>query len=157
MVNPFGEHLTTQTYWQNHVNITAHIKTSERIYPHRLRHSFATEMIRAGMKVPVLMKILGHETPRMTMHYVEVTHADLRQAYDQAQSHLKIIQAIPLPEPFLLEEINSASSQPMELLETFITRLESVRRDTSDPAQSELLHRFIKRMRRAKDDLGKFI
>jgi len=45
---------------------------STRIVPHQLRHTFATEMLRAGVSFPALMKLLGHTSPEMTMLYVEV-------------------------------------------------------------------------------------
>ncbi len=40
---------------------------SLRPVPHQLRHTFATEMMRHGVSLPGLMKLLGHTTPRMTM------------------------------------------------------------------------------------------
>ncbi|PYS36172.1 MAG: integrase, partial [Acidobacteria bacterium] len=33
---------------------------STRIVPHQLRHTYATEMLRAGVTFPALMKLLGH-------------------------------------------------------------------------------------------------
>jgi len=36
---------------------------STRIVPHQLRHTYATEMLRAGVSFPVLMKLLGHTSP----------------------------------------------------------------------------------------------
>jgi|HubBroStandDraft_2_1064218.scaffolds.fasta_scaffold39973_1 hypothetical protein len=36
------------------------------------RHTYATEMLRAGVSFPVLMKLLGHTSPEMTMRYVDV-------------------------------------------------------------------------------------
>ena len=66
----------------------------EHITCHRLRHCFATEMARAGMPVPALMKLLGHTTPKMTMRYVEVAQADVRQAYDQALTQLSVIRSV---------------------------------------------------------------
>lgn len=37
---------------------------SPRIVPHQLRHTYATEMLRAGVSFPALMKLLGHTSPR---------------------------------------------------------------------------------------------
>ena len=34
------------------------------IVPHQIRHTYATEMLRAGVSFPVLMKLLGHTDPR---------------------------------------------------------------------------------------------
>ena len=45
------------------------------VTPHRLRHSFATEMLRLGVSLPALMQLLGHKDIRMTLRYVEVTPA----------------------------------------------------------------------------------
>lgn len=59
---------------------------STSIVPHQLRHSYATEMLRAGISFPVLMKLLGHTSPDMTMLYVEVVLDDLQREFQQARS-----------------------------------------------------------------------
>ena len=41
-----------------------------RIVPHQLGHTYASEMVRAGVGLPALMKLLGHVNPEMTMRYV---------------------------------------------------------------------------------------
>jgi integrase/recombinase XerD len=40
-----------------------------RVNPHRLRHSFATEMVRLGVSLPALMQMMGHRDIRMTLRY----------------------------------------------------------------------------------------
>ena len=60
---------------------------STQIVPHQMRHSYATEMLRAGVSFPVLMKLLGHTDPEMTMRYVDVTLTDLEREFHQARSH----------------------------------------------------------------------
>jgi site-specific recombinase XerD len=60
---------------------------SIRIVPHQLRHTYATEMLRAGVSFPVLMKLLGHTNPEMTMRYVEVALTDLQREFQLARSH----------------------------------------------------------------------
>ena len=52
---------------------------STRIVPHQLRHTYATEMLRAGVSFPALMKLLGHTSPDMTMLYIEVALNDLQR------------------------------------------------------------------------------
>jgi site-specific recombinase XerD len=59
---------------------------STRIVPHQLRHTYATEMLRAGVSFPVLMKLLGHTSPDMTMRYVDVALTDLQREYQLARS-----------------------------------------------------------------------
>jgi site-specific recombinase XerD len=59
---------------------------STRIVPHQLRHTYATEMLRAGVSFPVLMKLLGHTSPEMTMRYVDVALTDLQREFQRARS-----------------------------------------------------------------------
>ena len=59
---------------------------STRIVPHQLRHTYATEMLRAGVSFPALMKLLGHTSPDMTMLYVEVVLTDLQREFQRARS-----------------------------------------------------------------------
>ena len=43
-------------------------------------------MLRAGVSFPVLMKLLGHASPQMTMLYLEVALSDLRREFLLARS-----------------------------------------------------------------------
>ena len=60
---------------------------STAIVPHQFRHTYATEMLRAGVSFPVLMKLLGHVDPEMTMRYVDVALTDLEREFQLARSH----------------------------------------------------------------------
>jgi len=70
---------------------------STLIVPHQFRHTYATEMLRAGVSFPVLMKLLGHTDPEMTMRYVDVALTDLQREFHQARSNPKYL--IPQPTP----------------------------------------------------------
>lgn len=59
---------------------------SIRIVPHQFRHTYSTEMLRAGMSLTAVMKLLGHTSPEMTMQYLDVTLNDLQQAFELARS-----------------------------------------------------------------------
>jgi integrase len=59
---------------------------STHIVPHQFRHTYATEMLRAGVGFPVLMKLLGHRNPEMTMRYLDVTLTDLQREFQLARS-----------------------------------------------------------------------
>jgi len=71
------------------------LNLSTRIVPHQLRHTYATEMLRAGVGFPALMKLLGHTDSDMTMRYVEVTLTDLQREFQLARSHPRH----PVPQP----------------------------------------------------------
>jgi integrase len=59
---------------------------STRIVPHQLRHTYATEMLRAGVTFPALMKLLGHTSADMTMQYLDVALHDLQREFELARS-----------------------------------------------------------------------
>ena len=50
------------------------------------RHTYASEMVRAGVGLPALMKLLGHVNPEMTMRYVDVAGTDLQREFHLARS-----------------------------------------------------------------------
>ena len=56
------------------------------IVPHQMRHTYGTEMLRAGMGLAAVMKLLGHTSPRMTMRYLDVTLTDLQREFQLARS-----------------------------------------------------------------------
>jgi len=72
---------------------------STRIVPHQFRHTYATGMLRAGVSFPVLMKLLGHTSPEMTILYVEVALNDLQREFLQARS--KPRHLVPQPKTSL--------------------------------------------------------
>ena len=68
---------------------------SIRVVPHQLRHTYATEMLRAGVSFPAVMKLLGHTSPEMTMCYLDVALHDLQREFELARSKPRH----PLPQP----------------------------------------------------------
>jgi len=52
--------------------------------PHRFRHTFASDMVRAGISLPALMKLMGHADIETTMHYVQVSPQDVFLQYARA-------------------------------------------------------------------------
>ena len=61
--------------------------------PHRFRHTFASDMIRAGMSLPALMQLMGHSDIQTTLQYVQVTPQDVYLQYARAVTqHIR-----PLP------------------------------------------------------------
>lgn len=57
------------------------------IVPHMFRHTYATEMLRSGVSLQALMKLLGHSTAKMTLLYAEFTQADLQREWSIARAH----------------------------------------------------------------------
>jgi site-specific recombinase XerD len=52
--------------------------------PHRFRHTFGTDMVRAGISLPALMHLMGHAHIHTTMLYVELAPKDVWREYARA-------------------------------------------------------------------------
>ena len=59
-----------------------------RLHPHALRHSFATALIRSGVRVDVVMRLMGHRDVATTMRYVR----EVGQEGVDAVSLLRLVQ-----------------------------------------------------------------
>ena len=54
------------------------------ISPHRLRHTWASELLRCGISLPALMQLMGHADIQTTLVYVQVTPQDVYLQYTRA-------------------------------------------------------------------------
>jgi site-specific recombinase XerD len=63
--------------------------------PHQLRHTFATDMLRAGASLPVVKTLLGHNSLDMTMRYVQVSQVDLQREYYKARAKSGEYHSLP--------------------------------------------------------------
>lgn len=52
-----------------------------KVYPHKIRHSFATEMLRNGAPITAIQEILGHKSLRTTQLYTHITNPELQKAH----------------------------------------------------------------------------
>ena len=67
-----------------------HRKTTgvSKANPHRFRHTFASDMIRAGVSLPALMRLMGHSQIHTTLIYVQLTPRDVYNEYAKAVTRL---------------------------------------------------------------------
>jgi integrase/recombinase XerC len=56
----------------------------ERVFPHLLRHTFATHMLDGGADLRVVQELLGHASVGSTQIYTHVSEAEKRRVYDAA-------------------------------------------------------------------------
>lgn len=59
------------------------------ITSHRLRHSFATELLSAGLGLAAIKQLLGHRSINMTLRYVSLTPKQLRDEYLVANAKVR--------------------------------------------------------------------
>lgn len=102
-----------------------------RVTPHQLRHTYATEMLRAGMSLPGVMQLLGHKTVIMTLRYILVSQTDLQRQYHLA--HQNIAKFYSMPKLAISKaEINVGIPAIKKLLAVTRHLLEMYRRQLSD-------------------------
>lgn len=64
--------------------------------PHRFRHTFASDMVCAGVSLPALMRLMGHAHIQTTLVYVHVTPLEVYQQYARAVAqHIRPTPVMP--------------------------------------------------------------
>jgi site-specific recombinase XerD len=77
--------LSQRTIERDITILTARSGINKHITPHKLRHTFATQMLQNGMDIRALQKLLGHESLNTTQLYTHYSTQELRARYDQVQ------------------------------------------------------------------------
>jgi len=97
-------------------------------------------MLRAGVSLIGVMKLLGHSRPEMTMQYLKITLQDLQNEYRKALANSPHL----VPSPRALPASSSRADLP-SLLHSFDTAahiLEMLRRALPDGSERRLLGRI---------------
>ena len=131
-----------RNFWRD---LVATVGITTRIVPHQLRHSFGTEMLRAGVTLPAVMKLLGHLKPEMTMLYVDVSLLDLQREFHLARSQPRHL----LPTSRLPTSISSSQANLASLLDSLHLAkhvLEMLRRTLPHGPDRRLLDRLANRL-----------
>lgn len=127
---------------------------SGRIVPHRMRHTYATQMLRSGVTFPAVMKLLGHKSADMTALYVEVAQTDLQREFHQAQSQPRHI--VPRPHAPLTSPRPGLDGVIDSLLAAQHT-LDTFRRTLDDGHKRRHLDRLSNRLIKILAELRKLI
>jgi len=113
------------------------------ISPHRLRHTWASEMLRCGISLPALMQLMGHKDIRMTLRYLKITQPDLQREFYKARQNTT--QSYPLPS---LSASAATADLPgiRQALATARHLLEMYRRQLTDDQARRRLQRLDRRL-----------
>ena len=108
------------------------------------RHTYGTEMLRAGVGFASVMKLLGHKSPHMTMQYLEITQQDLQREFHLAMVHPRHLAPSRTLAPASLPRADLASL--IDTLEAAQHVLEMFRRSLAEDSPRRLLARVARRL-----------
>jgi hypothetical protein len=112
------------------------------------RHTYATTMLRDGMSLPGLMKLLGHHNANMTLLYVEVTQEDLQRQYQAAMQHRRHLAPVSTAVPSQVTTGSSADAPAVAAaLGTALRLLDLYRHHSASDKSLQLLARRLTRIR----------
>lgn len=79
-------HMSRQSFWTILKALWKKTGSKKTISPHKLRHSFATHMLKNGADLRSLQLLLGHENLSTVQIYTHVEISYLRKVYDKKHS-----------------------------------------------------------------------
>ncbi len=78
-----GRRLTTARIWQIVQQVVRLAGLKKKVWPHLLRHSFATHLLGHGADLRAIQEMLGHASLATTQVYTHVDRARLKQVHRQ--------------------------------------------------------------------------
>ncbi len=73
-----GGKLTKKTIGKIVDNSAKKAQIKKRVYPHLLRHSFATHLLENGTDLRIIQKLLGHSDIKTTQIYTQISQASIK-------------------------------------------------------------------------------
>ena len=83
-LNAKGGRISRQSAWGTVKRYAASVDPDIRVFPHALRHSFATHLMARGADVRVVQEALGHARLATTQVYTLVSRDRLKDVYEDA-------------------------------------------------------------------------
>ena len=81
-LNRFGSRLTTRAVEQNLMKLCDKASVTTHLNPHKLRHSFATELLQGGADLRSVQEMLGHASLAATQIYTHLDFEHLKAVYN---------------------------------------------------------------------------
>lgn len=79
-----GERLSPRILQRQMQKLRLRLGLSDNLTPHALRHSFATQLLAAGVDLRSIQQLLGHSSLITTQRYTDVQTETLQKEYDKA-------------------------------------------------------------------------
>jgi site-specific recombinase XerD len=127
------------------------IQFAEPMTTHRLRHTYATSLLAAGMSLPSVMRLLGHSDYRMTLRYAEISGSTVFTEYAAAIERIADRYPAVLPKPPVI----LSAPEPMKLLSDIVRFVQ--KRTQDDGLDRHTARVLIRRVRRLQADLRRLL
>ncbi len=136
--NPTGHRRTREHFAGILKDVTKDLAIPGKVHLHRLRHSFATTLLTAGMSLDAIKELLGHTDMQMTLNYAAVTQEKLRNEYFTAITKVELKYQIPgykLKTPDLKQGINQSFYETQRYIKKY-----TVEHGNPDPEKIKRLY-----------------
>ena len=147
--DPKGRKVTTDRFRGALLHATEGFESETRIGTHRLRHTYATTLLNAGVSLVTLMNLLGHRHIKMTLRYAAVTQDTVRSQYFEALERIRLRYQLPDKQ---VSELVTHTTKPEHALPDLIRVLQqSADTGKIHPRKLQLL---IKRLRKLQGEVA---
>ena len=142
---PTGKMSTKNDFYDAFKEITLEFK--KPIVSHQMRHTYATELLNAGMNLPVIKELLGHKDLKMTAIYAKITLQTVVEEYNKA---IKVFQEKYALEKFTSPTDSNNNADLTVMFSEFILRLQNM---TKNPEHERSLQLILRRLKRIEKEL----
>lgn len=82
-INKNGGKMSRVSYWKMLKKYAISVGLGKRVYPHILRHSFATHLLSNGCNLRILQGLLGHSSIATTEIYTHLTFKQIKEVFNK--------------------------------------------------------------------------
>jgi site-specific recombinase XerD len=119
---------------------------TDKMTTHRLRHTYATSLLSAGMSLTSVMKLLGHRDYRMTLRYAEITQEAVGKEYFEALAEI---------EKRYQSKFCAGPTDAFDPVKAITNVIRWLKKDTvADESYKSIVRSVSKRLDRAKQDIA---
>jgi len=146
MQTPRGTQPCLDKYRQALARACAGLDIPDAMTSHRLRHTYATSLLNAGMSLLGVMRLLGHRDYRMTLRYAEVTQETVGREYFEALTRIE-----KRYEPH--KRSRAAAEEGFDPAAALAAAIRWLQNNITDTPRERRVKLLVRRLKRARDEI----